>query len=202
VVHNLNSGVGQNRQFTCRDQPANDYQPARRIRLVLEGATATFTWGRHWRATLFITSGMEQWYQLTDGGNISGSTSTSLTINSVSAANVGTYTVIVTNVAEWRQQQCVLTITRQRRSLSPNQSTNGGCGEHRAVQRIRHRQHAIFSTSGVLVERTLLMQKYNVGADECSIQSGGQLHGAGDNLYGSILSSNAVLTANPPPTMR
>jgi hypothetical protein len=52
------------------------------------------------------TGGQPLYYQwqdngtnLTDGGNVSGSTNTNLTINSVSAANVGTYTVIATNVA-------------------------------------------------------------------------------------------------------
>jgi hypothetical protein len=95
---NLNSGVGQGRQFTLAviSPPTITAQPADQA--VLEGATATFT--------VAATGGQPLYYQwqdngtnLTDGGNISGSTSANLTINNVSAANVGTYGVIVSNLA-------------------------------------------------------------------------------------------------------
>jgi subtilase family serine protease len=95
---NLNSRVGQSRQFTLAviSPPTITAQPADQA--VLEGATAMFT--------VAATGGLPLFYQwqdngtnLTDGGNISGSTTTNLTINSVSAANVGTYSVIVSNIA-------------------------------------------------------------------------------------------------------
>jgi subtilase family serine protease len=95
---NLSSGVGQSRQFTLAviSPPTITAQPANQI--VLEGAMATFTVG--------ATGGLPLYYQwqdngtnLTDGGNISGSTTTNLVISNVSAANVGTYTVVVTNLA-------------------------------------------------------------------------------------------------------
>ncbi len=108
---NLNSGVGQSRQFTLAviSPPTITTQPADQA--VLEGATAAFT--------VAATGGLPLFYQwqdngtnLTDGGNISGSTTTNLTINNVSAADVGTYAVIVTNVAGMAtSSNALLTIT-------------------------------------------------------------------------------------------
>jgi hypothetical protein len=95
---NLNSGAGQARWFTLAviSPPAITAQPADQA--VLEGATATFT--------VAATGGLPLSYQwrdngtnLTDGNNVSGSTTTNLTINNVSVADVGTYTVVVTNLA-------------------------------------------------------------------------------------------------------
>ena len=102
---NLNTGFGQSRQFTLSviSPPTITIQPANQA--VLDGATATFTVG--------VTGGLPLYYQwqdngtnLTDGGNISGSTTTNLTISNVSAANVGTYRVIVTNFAGVATSQC------------------------------------------------------------------------------------------------
>ena len=96
---NLNSGVGQSRQFSLSviSPPTITTQPANQA--VLDGATATFTVG--------ATGGLPLYYQwqdngtnLTDGGNISGSTTTNLTISNASSANVGTYSVIVSNLAD------------------------------------------------------------------------------------------------------
>src|SRR5208283_3115593 len=91
---NLNSGVGQSRQFSLSviSPPAITTQPGDQA--VLEGATAAFAVG--------ATGGLPLYYQwqdngtnLTDGGNISGSTTNTLTITNVSSCNVGTYSVIV-----------------------------------------------------------------------------------------------------------
>jgi hypothetical protein len=108
---NLNDNVGQSRQFTLAviSPPTITTQPTNQA--VLEGATAAFT--------VEATGGLPLSYQwqnngtnLTDGGNISGSATTNLTINSVSAANVGTYTVIVTNAAGMAtSSNALLTIT-------------------------------------------------------------------------------------------
>jgi uncharacterized delta-60 repeat protein len=95
---NLNSGFGQSRQFNLSviSPPTITTQPTDQA--VLEGMTATFTVG--------ATGGLPLYYQwqyngtnLTDGGNISGSMTTNLTISNVSSADVGTYSAIVTNVA-------------------------------------------------------------------------------------------------------
>ena len=95
---NLNDNVGQSRQFNLAvlSPPAITQQPTNQA--VLEGATATFT--------VEVTGGLPLYYQwqynsnnLTDGGNISGSTTTNLTINNASLADVGSYSVIVSNAA-------------------------------------------------------------------------------------------------------
>jgi subtilase family serine protease len=95
---NMNDGVGQSRQFTLAviSPPTITAQPADQA--VLEGAAATFT--------VAATGGLPLSYQwqdngtnLADGGNVSGSTTTNLTIYNVSTANVGTYGVIVSNIA-------------------------------------------------------------------------------------------------------
>jgi hypothetical protein len=95
---NQNDQVGQSRQFTLSviSPPIITQQPTNQASI--EGATVAFS--------VQATGGMPLAYQwqfngtnLTDGGNISGSSTTNLMISSVSAANVGTYAVIVTNYA-------------------------------------------------------------------------------------------------------
>ncbi len=99
---NLSDGFVQRRQVTLAvvtmpliiSQP--DDQP------VLQGMTATFSVGTGTNALLFY-----QWQydngmyltNLTDVGNISGSSSSTLTISNASPANVGAYSVIVSNAA-------------------------------------------------------------------------------------------------------
>ena len=95
---NQNDSVGQGRSFTLNviSPPLIATQPVNQS--VLEGASAVFT--------VTATGGQPLAYQwqangtnLTEGANVTGSTSTNLTLSNVSAANVGTYTVIVTNLA-------------------------------------------------------------------------------------------------------
>ncbi|MFZ0827299.1 MAG: protease pro-enzyme activation domain-containing protein, partial [Verrucomicrobiia bacterium] len=95
---NLNSGVGQSRQFSLSviSPPTITSQPTNQA--VLEGASAMFA--------VAAVGGLPIYYQwqdngtnLTNGSNISGSTSTNLIINSVSSANLGSYSVIVSNLA-------------------------------------------------------------------------------------------------------
>jgi hypothetical protein len=95
---NLNDNAGQSRLFTLNviSPPMITTQPTNQA--VLEGATASFT--------VAATGGLPLAYQwqdngtnLADGGKISGSTTTNLVISSVSFNNIGTYTVIVTNIA-------------------------------------------------------------------------------------------------------
>ena len=97
---NLNSGIGQSRQFTLSviSPPMITAQPASQI--VLDGETATFTVGASSDPPLFyqwqVDNGSYQ-TNLSDGGNISGSTSSTLTISNVFATNEGVYSVIVSN---------------------------------------------------------------------------------------------------------
>ena len=79
------------------DQPADDYERNRPTRRC---------WTGRQRRSRWVAGGSPLAYQwqdngnnLTDGGNISGSTTTNLIISSTAAADVGTYTVTVTNVA-------------------------------------------------------------------------------------------------------
>ncbi len=95
---NVDDGVGQGRQFALNviSPPTIINQPTNQA--VLEGATGTFT--------VSATGGMPLNYQwqfngtnLTDGGNISGSTGTNLVISDVESNEVGLYSVVVTNLA-------------------------------------------------------------------------------------------------------
>ena len=95
---NLNDNFGQGRPFTLNvvSPPKITTQPSDQA--VLEGGTATFA--------AAATGGLPlawQWQNygtnLADGGNIAGSTTTNLVISNVSPNDLGTYTVVVTNVA-------------------------------------------------------------------------------------------------------
>ena len=95
---NLNDNFGQSRQFILdvvtppmiTDQPTNQ--------AVVAGTPATFSVVTAADALLFY-----QWQQggtnLSDGSNVFGSATTTLTISNVEAANVGSYSVIVSNAA-------------------------------------------------------------------------------------------------------
>jgi uncharacterized repeat protein (TIGR03803 family) len=95
---NLNDHIVQGRTLTLDVvvPPVINQQPATQI--VPLGGTATFTVGTTSNALLFF-----QWQDggtnLTDGGDIFGSASSTLTISNVSAANIGTYKVVVSNAA-------------------------------------------------------------------------------------------------------
>ena len=133
---NLNNGAGQSRQFALSviSPPTITAQPADQA--VLDGATAAFT--------VRVTGGQPLYYQwqdngtnLTDGDNISGSTTTNLTINNASAANIGTYNVIITNVAGVAtSSNAFLTITPSAPVITTQPVTQTVGGGHRAVQRI------------------------------------------------------------------
>ena len=95
---NQADGFVQNRQFTLSilSPPAITVQPSNQA--VAQGAKAVFA--------VQASGGTPLAYQwsfngtnLTDGGNISGSSTTNLTISNASATNVGTYSVEVTNYA-------------------------------------------------------------------------------------------------------
>jgi hypothetical protein len=93
---NLNDVVVQSRQFnlTVINPPAITAQPTNQT--TFWGATATFTVGASGGLSLFY-----QWQangiNLTDGGKISGSTTSTLTVDNISIADAGPYSVIVSN---------------------------------------------------------------------------------------------------------
>ena len=99
---NLNDNFVQSRQFTLAivSPPVITTQPVNQT--VFEGATAAFTVGTASNALMFY-----QWQQdngsyltnLTDGGNITGATTNTVTVSNVSAANEGAYSVTVSNAA-------------------------------------------------------------------------------------------------------
>jgi uncharacterized repeat protein (TIGR03803 family) len=93
---NLNDGAAQSRMFTLAvyTVPVIITEPASQI--VPEGATATFTVTVASDGPLFY-----QWTRhgvvLVDDGRINGSSGSPLTISNVSSADVGAYTVVVSN---------------------------------------------------------------------------------------------------------
>jgi uncharacterized repeat protein (TIGR03803 family) len=95
---NLNNGFGQSRLVTLAvvTPPVITSQPGDQP--VLQGATATFTVGTGDNALLYY-----RWLRngslLSDGGQISGSTGATLAISNATTANVGAYSVIVSNAA-------------------------------------------------------------------------------------------------------
>jgi len=95
---NLNDNFGQSRQFglSVISPPAITVQPISHG--ALEGGTTVFM--------VSATGGLPLFYQwqvngtnLTDEGNISGTATTNLIISNISAANIGIYSVVVTNAA-------------------------------------------------------------------------------------------------------
>jgi hypothetical protein len=165
---------------------------------VLEGATATFT--------VAATGGQPLYYQwqdngtnLTDGGNISGSTNTSLTINSVSAANIGTYTVIATNVAGIAaSSNAFLTITPSAPVIITqpvNQTVGVGSTALFSISAFGSTpffyQWSFGGTNIVDATNTTLMLT-NVQFDQA-----GNYAVLVTNALGSVISSNAVLMVVP-----
>lgn len=192
---NLNDNLGQGRQFTLNvaNPPVITQQPTNQA--VLEGATASFT--------VAATGGLPLVYQwrdngtnLADGNNISGSTTTNLIISNVSTNDVGTYTVIVTNVAGSVSSSNALLTIMPSAPVIINQPLNqtvvvGGT-----------------ATFGVTVIGTTPMS-YQWTKDGTNIVGATstnysivnvQTNDAGNyavvvtNIYGPVVSSNAVLT--------
>lgn len=94
---NLNDAVGQSRQFTLQvsNMPVVITQQPTNLAIVA-GGTAAFKVGA-------TGTGLHYYWQknggaLTNGGNISGSASSTLTVSNATAADAGIYSVIVSNV--------------------------------------------------------------------------------------------------------
>ena len=199
---NLNSGVGQSRQFSLSviSPPMITNQPTDQA--VLEGATATFSVG--------VAGGQPLSYQwqdngtnLTDGGNISGSTTTNLTINNVSAANVGTYSVIVTNIAG------VATSSNALLTITPSMPV---IIQQPADQTAVVGETAAFTVAAIGSTPFFYQWSYSgtnmVGATNATLTlTNVQLNQAGSyavvvtNVLGSTTSSNAILTVYTVPVI-
>ena len=195
---NLNSGVGQSRQFglSVISPPTITTQPTNQA--VLEGATATFTVG--------ATGGLPLYYQwqddgtnLTDSVNVSGSTTTNLVISDVTAANVGTYTFIATNVAGTAiSSNALLTITP-----SPPVITMQPSNQTVVVDTTARFIVAVIGTTPFSFQWSFNGTNMPGETNSMLILSDVQLSQAGTyavavtNIYGSIQSSNADLIVTP-----
>ncbi len=195
---NVNDGLGQSRQFglsviappTITVQPANE--------AVVEGTTASFV--------VNATGGLPLAYQsqcngtnLSDGGNIFGSATTSLMVSNVSIANTGNYSVIVTNLAGTTTSSNVaLTlmpsapiITRQ----PANQTTTVGKSAGFSV--------SVIGTTPYYYQWNFNGTNITDATNSTLILTGVQQTQSGNyavlvtNSVGSTLSSNANLTVYP-----
>lgn len=199
---NLNDSVGQGRQFTLAvlSPPTITQQPTNQA--VLDGAAATFTVG--------ATGGLPLYYQwqynsnnLTDGGNISGSTTTNLTISNVSATNIGYYNVIVSNVAGVAiSSNALLTIT----SSSPV-ITQQPSNQVAVVGTTAQFSVAAIGTKPFFYQWTFNQANITNATNATLILNDVQLTNAGmyavmvSNIIGSTTSSNANLTVYTVPVI-
>ncbi len=195
---NLNDNVGQSRQFSLSviSPPTITIQPTNQA--VLDGAVATFTVG--------VTGGLPLYYQwqdngtnLTDGGNIFGSTTTNLIISSVSSGNVGTYSVVVSNIAG------VLVSSNAFLAITPSppvivtQPTNQAVAVGETVQFVVSAvgnkpffYQWSWSGTNILGATNAMLTLANV-----QLSQAGNYAVLVTNILGSALSSNAVLTVMP-----
>ena len=199
---NLTSGVGQSRQYNLSviSPPTITTQPADQA--VLEGAAATFTVG--------VTGGLPMYYQwqdngtnLTDGGNLSGSTTTNLVISNVSAAEVGAYSLVVSNIAGVAvSSNALLSITP-----SPPVITRQPSDQTAVVG-----ETALFTVTAIGTTPFSYQWRFNGTNLEAATNAtlalaNVQLAQAGiyavvvTNIHGSVASSNATLTVYTVPVI-
>ncbi|HTV40773.1 MAG TPA: immunoglobulin domain-containing protein, partial [Candidatus Sulfotelmatobacter sp.] len=201
---NVNDGFGQGVSYTLNviAPPTIASQPTNES--VLEGATAIFT--------VSATGGLPLSYQwqlngtnLTDGGNILGSQTSNLMVSDVSDADVGTYSVTVTNLAGIAvSSNATLSIVP-----SPPVITVQPASQTAVVD-----QTVVFSVDAVGNMPMSYQWSFNgteiIGAtNSVYVLADVQLTNAGtysvviSNELGSAASSNAVLTVlpcDPPPS--
>jgi hypothetical protein len=196
---NLNDGIGQSRSFglSIIAPPAITVQPTNQS--VLDGATASFN--------VTAVGGMPLFYQwrfngtnLTDGGAITGSATTSLTISNISTGQVGIYSVVVSNYAGGVvSSNALLSITNSAPVITQQPSNVVG-----TVGATVNFSVAVIGTKPLFYQwffnqTNLLMSATNATLTLSNVQ----LANAGiysivvSNSLGSVLSSNASLTLNP-----
>ena len=195
---NLNDHVGQGRQFTLAvlSPPTITAQPTNQA--VLDGAAASFMVG--------VTGGLPLYYQwqynsnnLSDGGSISGSTTTNLTASNVSAASVGYYNVIVSNVAGVAiSSNALLTITASKPVITQQPSNQTAVVGTTAQFTV-----AAIGTKPFFYQWDFNQTKITNATNATLTLSNAQLSQAGtyavvvSNALGSTTSSNAILTVTP-----
>ena len=197
---NQNDNLGQSRQFTLSviSPPSITQQPTDQA--VLEGAAAAFSVQASGGLPLVC-----QWQlngtNLTDNGNLSGSTSTNLTIGEVSAANVGNYTVVVTNFAgSITSSNAALTITPSPpiiTSQPTNQTVYAYITVRLSVRTIGTTPFGYqwnFNNTNLVNATNATLTLTNIQLN----QSGGYSVLV-TNIYGSTNSATALLTVIPPP---
>ena len=197
---NQNDNLGQSRQFTLSviSPPSITQQPTNQA--VLEGAAAAFS--------VQATGGLAlacQWQlngtNLSDNGNLAGSTSTGLTINHVSAANVGNYTVVVTNFAgSVTSSNAALTLTPSPPIIT-SQPTNQTVY---AYVTVRLSVNTI-GTTPISYQWSFNNTNLVNGTNATLTLTNVQLNQSGTyfvmvtNLYGATNSATVLLTVVPPP---
>ncbi|HXI71964.1 MAG TPA: protease pro-enzyme activation domain-containing protein, partial [Verrucomicrobiae bacterium] len=195
---NLNDNIGQNRQFSVSviSPPAITLQPTNRS--VLEGSTTAFT--------ITATGGLPLSYQwqdngtnLTDGGKVSGSTTTNLVINNISAADAGIYTVVVTNFAGAVTSSNALLAITPSAPVITTQPTN----ESVVVQGFTQFAVTALGTKPIYYQWTFNGTNINDATNSILTLNNIQFFQAGvyavtlTNIYGSTNSANAALTVTP-----
>jgi hypothetical protein len=197
---NMSDQIGQSRAFTLSviQPPVITTQPTNVT--VLEGEPAAFS--------ITATGGQPLTYQwqdngtnLTDGGGISGSTTSNLVFASVSASEAGTYAIVVTNAAgAVISADALLTIPTSPPvfTLEPTNQT------------VYASENVEFAVAVVGSEPYSYQWNFNStaipGATNATLTlTDLQLDQSGDysvlvtNAYGATDSSIAALTVNPPP---
>lgn len=197
---NLNDNFRQSRQFSLNiiSPPSIVSQPSNQA--VPEGSTVQFTVG--------VTGGLPLAYQwqfngtnLTDGGNISGSATTDLTVTSATEVNVGSYSVVITNAAG------VLASSNAMLSIIPSppvitvQPTN----ETLYLNRTARFSVSVVGNTPYSYQWTFDSTNITGATNAQLVITNAQFTDAGTytvtitNSLGSTNSANAVLTVNPPP---
>jgi len=197
---NLSDGVAQRRQFslTLIAAPSITLQPTNQT--ALDGANVGFA--------AQATGGQPLYFQwqfnsnnLADGGSISGSTTTNLSLATVSTTNAGFYRMVASNIAGIAISTNALLSVPNSAPFIITQPQNQSVYVGATVQ---------FSVSALGDKPFFYQWKFN-GTNITGATNAGltlfnvQFTNAGNysvtvsNIYGSTLSSNGLLTVNPPP---
>ena len=196
---NLNDQIGQYRQFTLDiiSPPTITLQPTNQA--VLDGENAAFS--------AQTSGGVPQYYQwqldgtnLTDGDGIVGSLTTNLTVTAASVADVGTYTLIVSNAAGITVSSNAMLSLVDSAPVITLQPTNVTTGENSTAQF----SVAAIGTKPISYQWTFNTTNEIAGATNATLTLPDvQFTNAGNyavtltNIYGSTNSEVASLTVTP-----